>query len=106
MNLWECERPGCKSTAVGCGGAIGLRAIGWQFIAGETKMMMTLGPTILCPLHRTDGADPDAMAEVTQAAVRSVALVEVPVGTKYFQGPGTSGHPTDCSCAACRNFDD
>lgn len=25
---------------------------------------------------------------------------------KTFQGPGTSGHPTDCRCAACRNFDD
>lgn len=24
----------------------------------------------------------------------------------HFQGPGTSGHPSGCGCAACRNFDD
>lgn len=29
--------------------------------------------------------------------------VEAP---REFQGPGTSGHPTNCHCAACRNFDD
>lgn len=45
MSVWECEHPGCKSQAVGCGGAIGLRAIGWYF---------QLGPVILCPNHRPD----------------------------------------------------
>lgn len=42
MNLWECEYPGCRNTAVGCGSAVGLRAIGWTF---------GLGPVILCPIH-------------------------------------------------------
>lgn len=53
MNLWECEHPGCKNTAIGTGGAIGLTAIGWYFIPG---------PVILCPAHRPDGircTDPD-----------------------------------------------
>ena len=45
MNLWECEAPGCESRAVGVGGAIGLRAIGWYFEAG---------PKLLCPVHRHD----------------------------------------------------
>ena len=45
MNRWECEYPSCKSKAVGEGGAIGLRAIGWHF---------TIGGQILCPRHRPD----------------------------------------------------
>jgi len=45
MNLWECDHPGCKCTAVGVGGAIGLRAIGWYF---------KRGPIIRCPNHRPD----------------------------------------------------
>jgi len=48
MNKWECEFPGCKSTAVGCGGAVGLRAIGWYFKPG---------PKIFCPNHRPDKED-------------------------------------------------
>jgi len=47
MNLWECEHPGCKATASGIGGAIGLRAIGWYF---------QRGPRLLCPHHRPDGS--------------------------------------------------
>lgn len=43
LNQWECEHPGCKSTAVGVGGAVGLLAIGWWF---------ELGPTLFCPAHR------------------------------------------------------
>jgi len=51
MNLWECERPACKSTAVGCGGAAGLIAIGWYFRPG----VPTLGRyVLLCPAHRPD----------------------------------------------------
>ncbi len=46
MNLWKCQHPECTHTAVGCGGAVGLRAIGWYF---------RLGPVILCPQHRPDG---------------------------------------------------
>ncbi len=45
MNLWECEAPECANTAVGTGGAVGLRAIGWYF---------SVGPTILCPAHHPD----------------------------------------------------
>lgn len=45
MNRWQCGVHGCKSEAVGAGGAIGLRAIGWYF---------ERGPVILCPAHRPD----------------------------------------------------
>lgn len=46
MNLWECDEPGCTAKAVGMGGAIGLRAIGWFF---------QKGPRLFCPIHRPDG---------------------------------------------------
>lgn len=46
LNKWECSEPGCTSTAVGNGGAIGLRAIGWWFEAGQKPR---------CPAHRVDG---------------------------------------------------
>ena len=51
MNLWECGHKGCKHTAVGVGGAVGLRAIGWyiKFTAAVDGSM--LGPGVLCPLH-------------------------------------------------------
>ena len=45
MNLWECNHPGCERTAVGCGSAYGLRAIGWYF---------EKGPQLFCPAHRPD----------------------------------------------------
>ena len=45
MNRWRCDVHGCESTAVGVGGAIGLRAIGWYF---------RRGPVTLCPEHRPD----------------------------------------------------
>lgn len=50
----------------------------------------------LCAKLRADlGSDEHADDEHTDAAE-----------PRYFQGPGTSGHPRDCGCAACRNFDD
>lgn len=49
MNLWQCDKPGCKSTAVGNGGAIGLRAIGWWFVPGFYR-------NCYCPAHRPDGS--------------------------------------------------
>jgi hypothetical protein len=45
MSLWECQNPGCSRQCIGCGGAIGLRAIGWYFMPG---------PVIFCPAHRPD----------------------------------------------------
>ncbi len=45
LNKWECSHPGCTSTAVGVGGALGLRAIGWYFVPG---------PITRCPNHRPD----------------------------------------------------
>ena len=45
MNRWDCDVRGCNSSAVGMGGAIGLRAIGWYFVPG--------GP-LRCPSHRPD----------------------------------------------------
>jgi len=50
MNLWECAHPGCKSTATGSGGAIGLRAIGWYFRPGSSMADNFL----FCPAHRPD----------------------------------------------------
>lgn len=52
MNLWECghvdvDGKRCKSTAVGTGGAIGLRAVGW-FFNGTGHLY--------CPAHRPDKA--------------------------------------------------
>jgi hypothetical protein len=49
MNLWECCEPGCPRKCVGCGGAIGLRAIGWYFVPGW-------GSNLFCPRHRPDGS--------------------------------------------------
>lgn len=46
LNKWECAWPDCRSTAVGTGGALGLRAVGWFFSIGR-------GP--FCPAHRPDG---------------------------------------------------
>jgi len=45
VNLWECDEPGCTSTATGVGGAAGLIAIGWFFEPG---------PRLLCPVHHPD----------------------------------------------------
>lgn len=42
---WTCDHEGCKSVAVGSGGAIGLRAIGWHFVRGGS---------VKCPAHRPD----------------------------------------------------
>lgn len=47
MNRWKCDHPGCDTEAVGTGGGIGLRAIGWWFEPG---------PHTLCPAHRPDPA--------------------------------------------------
>ncbi len=45
LNQWYCDQAGCRSSAVGVGGALGLRAVGWFF---------ALGPIIRCPNHRPD----------------------------------------------------
>lgn len=50
MNRWECQHHGCTSTAVGCGGATGLQAIGWYFAPG---------PVIYCPIHNPNRETPD-----------------------------------------------
>ena len=61
MNLWRCDHPGCDSTVVGQGSALGLRAIGWYFKAGTAGVRpgdwlpSMLEPSIcLCPRHRPD----------------------------------------------------
>ncbi len=46
MNKWVCQHRGCGKSVVGCGGALGLRAIGWYF---------RKGPIIFCPVCRPDG---------------------------------------------------
>jgi len=45
MNKWECATPECKSVAIGVGGAVGLRAVGWFFEVGKG---------LFCPAHRPD----------------------------------------------------
>ncbi len=47
MNAWKCERDGCDAVAVGIGGAVGLRAIGWYFEPRHG---------LFCPVHRPDGS--------------------------------------------------
>jgi len=47
MNLWKCGSDVCKLQAVGVGGAIGLRAIGW-----EVRLNCFGAPVTLCPKHR------------------------------------------------------
>lgn len=50
INKWECQYPGCTSSCVGSGGAIGLRAIGWFFEPGVGYEQ----GKCLCPWHRPD----------------------------------------------------
>lgn len=50
MNRWTCDRPDCQTVAVGVGGAVGLRAIGWFFESG---------PRLFCPAHRPDAVGDD-----------------------------------------------
>jgi hypothetical protein len=57
MNIWECAHPGCPTKAVGMGGAIGLRAIGWHF---------KIGDKIFCPIHRPDATAPSQDHKVCQ----------------------------------------
>jgi len=42
MNIWQCDQQNCDRYVIGCGSAIGLRAIGWYF---------ERGPVIYCPEH-------------------------------------------------------
>lgn len=49
MNQWNCDFEGCNSVAVGVGGAIGLRAIGWWFERGRIR-----SGRLFCPTHRPD----------------------------------------------------
>lgn len=51
MNRWDCDTAGCPRSVVGCGGAIGLRAIGW-FVRFDARALT--GPEIFCPAHRPD----------------------------------------------------
>jgi len=46
-NRWDCDFPGCDLYVIGCGGAVGLRAIGWYFVPG-------FGNNLFCPQHRPD----------------------------------------------------
>jgi hypothetical protein len=70
MNVWECSQPGCTVKALGCGGAIGLRAVGWHFLPGGR---------IFCPQHRPDKAPGRAdlgcqMSECSTCAGEAEAL--------------------------------
>jgi hypothetical protein len=48
MNKWECHKTGCTMTANGVGGAIGLRAIGWYWKAGNSPLYES---ELYCPIH-------------------------------------------------------
>ena len=50
MNKWECQEPGCESTAVGVKSAVGLVAIGWYARIVPGRHM-----DLFCPVHRPDG---------------------------------------------------
>lgn len=65
MNLWACEHPGCRVTATGEGGAVGLTAIGWWFQPG---------PIIFCPWHHPQGrAEASAQADAIQERLKRAA---------------------------------
>lgn len=65
MNLWQCDA-GCDREAVGVGGAVGLRAIGWQVIFTSDGR----GPLLRCPAH-WDPAQAQRQAGELQAAIYS-----------------------------------
>jgi len=72
MNQWNCEEQGCAASAIGCGGAIGLRAIGWQFELGRKTEGFPHPPMIRCPMHRIDGNSGEVSARLLQHVIQSV----------------------------------
>lgn len=50
MNRWQCDKPGCRVEAVGVGGSIGLRAIGWYYHQEAEGIECVQ----FCPAHRPD----------------------------------------------------
>lgn len=50
MNRWQCDRHGCRTEAVGVGGAVGLRAVGWYYHREDVDTQCVL----FCPAHRPD----------------------------------------------------
>lgn len=54
MHRWICDNPTCGNDAMGTGGAIGLRAIGWDVELREKDPRGRWLHTILCPAHRRD----------------------------------------------------
>src|SRR5258706_14173648 len=72
MNQWNCEEQGCAASAIGCGGAIGLRAIGWQFELGRKAEGFPHPPMIRFPKHRIDGKNGEVSARVFPNGIQAV----------------------------------
>jgi hypothetical protein len=97
VNLWECTEPGCKNIALGEGGALGLRAIGWYFVVGEA---------LKCPAHRPDGTlehntrfcdvepgQPCSECQAEQEAARLQQMIGITLGVRWHS-PGYIHQPT------------
>jgi hypothetical protein len=88
VNLWECAEPDCKHIALGEGGALGLRAIGWYFVVGEP---------LKCPEHRPDGTldhntrfcevepgQPCSSCQAEQEAARLQPMIGAMLGLPWY----------------------
>lgn len=60
MNRWACMHAKCGVVALGVGGAMGLRAIGWSVFSTAS------GPVTVCPAHHPQGHD-EAQRQATIA---------------------------------------
>lgn len=63
MNVWQCDAY-CDREAMGVGGAVGLRAVGWQVTFTSN------GPLLRCPAH-WDPAQARRQAGELQATIYS-----------------------------------
>ncbi len=76
LNRWKCEGrflsgEKCDATAIGVGGAIGLRAIGWYFEKGGC---------IFCPLHR-----PDSITGVGDCVLADCSMCKAKQEAAHYQ---------------------
>ena len=74
--------------------------------AHERSVTLPSGAVVTIRLSVAVSSLPKKERDLVRALLDKLDEGAAAADAKYFQGPGTSGHPTDCDCAACRNFDD
>jgi len=84
MNRWECDHPGCTVTAVGVGGAVGLRSVGWFF---------EYGPKLLCPAHRPDPTPCVQEGQSAEQAGKPCELCAAEAVARFWQKVHTLDEP-------------